>query len=786
MTTPPIEKLRARPGAAASRAADQPPAPAAAERPPYLMAGLVTLGALLLYGLTLAPTTQFWDTSEYIAAAKVLGIPHPPGNPLFVLIAQVWGMLPLAAGYAARINLFAATTGALAAGCWFLVGERWLRPIVPVTWPRRLAALAGSVVSATAFTVWNQSVVNEKVYTLSLLSIALVLWLIVRWDDQPQGQAHDHHLLLIVYLLALTSTNHMMGVLVGPVVAVLLFPPLVAERYTSLAEQRTAWSQFLVFCGVYAVIVASGLESMTPLVAAAVLYVVALAYAVHLRNWGFALVMLGVAVVGVSVYLFLPIRAAHFPPINEGEPTTWKAFWDVITREQYGKPPVTHRQATFIAQLGMWWEYFTWQWGRDWPQAGQKGLAVVFFALGLVGAARHWASDRRSAFAMSVLVATLTVLLIFYLNFKYGYSQYLERPQLPREVRERDYFYLGSFAVWGVWVGMGIATLMETIQQWLEHVVPDPARRWKLATPLPLLIALVPLAGNRLSASRAGETLPRDFAVDLLQSVEPYGFLVTAGDNDTFPLWYAQEVEGVRRDVTVVNLSLANTDWYLRQLQRRPVFPFDSAGAPAMYRGRDWPQPEGPPMKVPDEWLATLDPYYVLQGRQPVRLGSLDLTLDPQMIGRAYLERADIVVLQIIRDQLGTRPIYFSRTAGGYADGFGLTAYLEGHGFARKLQPRPLAESDSVRLLSGFGFVNVPRSTTLVFDTYHLSSAAERRPRGWVDRPSEGIPALYGLTLQMLAVALRDRDQSQSTRALLLADSVFANTMSRFTPPPEP
>ena len=114
---------------------------ALAQRPPYRMAGLVVLGTLLLYVVTLAPTTQFWDTSEYIAAAYVLGIPHPPGNPLFTLIAHVWGMLPLAAGYAMRINLFAATTSAVAAGCWFLIGERWLRPIVPAMWPRRLAEI---------------------------------------------------------------------------------------------------------------------------------------------------------------------------------------------------------------------------------------------------------------------------------------------------------------------------------------------------------------------------------------------------------------------------------------------------------------------------------------------------------------------------------------------------------------------------------------------------------------------------------------------------------------------
>src|SRR5947209_12970321 len=108
-----------------------------AVKPPYLMAACVSLGALILYILTLAPTTQFWDTSEYITAAYTLGIPHPPGNPLFTLIAHVWGLIPWAAGYATRINLFAAVTSAVSAGCWFLVGERWLRSIVPATWPRR-------------------------------------------------------------------------------------------------------------------------------------------------------------------------------------------------------------------------------------------------------------------------------------------------------------------------------------------------------------------------------------------------------------------------------------------------------------------------------------------------------------------------------------------------------------------------------------------------------------------------------------------------------------------------
>src|SRR2546429_2074232 len=222
---------------------------------------------------------------------------------------------------------------------------------------------------------------------------------------------------------------------------------------------------------------------------------------------------------------------------------------------------------------------------------------------------------------MTALMATLTLLLIFYLNFKYGYWQRSDLPQGLQEVRERDYFFIASFALWGVWVGMGLATLMEWVSESLETREPNPARPWLLATPV-LALALLPLVGNHLTAPRKGETLARDFAYDLLQSVEPYGVLVTAGDNDTFPLWYAQEVEGIRQDVTIVNLSLANTDWYVRQLQRRPVAAFDSAHAPAIYRGPQWPMPANQPMTLSDAQPAALEQYYLLEDQRTARLGT--------------------------------------------------------------------------------------------------------------------------------------------------------------------
>jgi hypothetical protein len=694
------------------------------KRPPYLMAGLVALGTLVLYVATLAPTAQFWDTPEYIAAAYVLGIPHPPGNPLFVILAHTWGLLPWLHTYAARINLFAAVTSAFSAGFWFLIAERWLQPVVPARWPRRLAALAGAVVAATVFTVWNQSVVNEKVYTVSLLSIALVLWLVVRWGDESAGSRRDHHLLLIVYLLALTATNHLMGLLVIPALLVYV---LYTDPRIFLSPKFLGWAAVAV-------------------------------------------------VLGVSLWAFLILRAPHFPAINEGEPTNWAALKDVLNRTQYGKPPLTARQAPFGTQLATWWGYFCWQWGKDWAGSVQRAFAVAFGGLGLVGAWRHIKADKRSGWAMVALMFTVVPLLIYYLNFKYRYGTH-PLPNALDEVRERDYFFIVSFAGWGVWVAMGLATLMGWIQSALSSRIADVGRRWALVTPV-LLFALVPLFGNHLAAPRNGEWLARDFAYDMLQSVEPYGILVTAADNDTFPLWYAQQVEHIRDDVSVLNLSLANTDWYDRQLQREPLATFDSTTAPAIWRHRSYPKPAGPLWHLSMAALDSIPPYYLLQEKRTLDIAGLPVTLDPQRLHPPYnyLDRADVLVLRMILDQFGKRPIAFARTAGDYPDRFGLTPYLVGQGMVRVLEPPPVALNDTIQQTTELGLMNVPRSRELLEHVYHAHAAARHRPMGWVDIPSENIVSTYAYLYQTMGLFLVKTDPQVATQMLMLADSMVVNT----------
>jgi hypothetical protein len=697
----------------------------AALRPSYRAAGVTALGVLALYVLTLAPTTAMWDASEYITAAYTLGIPHPPGNPLFVLLGRVASLLPIG-GVAYRVNLLAAVCSALAAGIWFLVAERVLAQWITVSWVRRAGSVLAAVLSATAFTVWNQSVVNEKVYTVSLAFFAVVSWLTVLWCDDPDGRRADRILVLIAYLIGLGYTNHPAGFLVGPAVATAVF----------VRRPKTVLRWRLIVSALFAL------------------------------------------ALGLTPFAFEPIRAAHHPALNEGEPTgcteriavactfsdtTVKRLMDNVNRVQYGKPNLSERQAPFSAQLGMWWLYFKWQWLRD-PHNTQSvlqgALAMLFLGLGIAGGVVHWRRDRASFWFFGPLVFTVTFALVYYMNFKYGASQAPEIAGVEREVRDRDYFYLWSYSAWSVWAALGLVALWRLLA---ERAGRMP--RWAATAPI-LAFGLLPLVGNWRAASRAGEWATREWARDVLNSVEPYGILVTGGDNDTFPLWYAQEVEGVRRDVTVAVTSLLNTDWYARGLLRRPIHRYDQAAGPAIYRGRNWPVPTRPVLSLSRAQLDAIPDYVDVREPQLFEQGGIRAIVDPRRLDFGVPLRGDIIVLQMLKDNLGIRPFYISRTTASYAQALGLGPYALAQGLVTRISPVALAAGRDTLALPGVGFLDVPRTSAL-WRQYGAPAAIIRRG-DWVDRPSVGIPALYTSTALVLAQAEEAQGRNadaQRTRA---------------------
>jgi hypothetical protein len=359
---------------------------------------------------------------------------------------------------------------------------------------------------------------------------------------------------------------------------------------------------------------------------------------------------------------------------------------------------------------------------------------------------------------------TVTLALIYYMNFKYGSSQSPELGEtVLREVRDRDYFYLWSFSAWSVWAALGLVFVWETIAALItservtvgEETISLPTRRsWMLATPV-LALAFVPLFGNWQSASRAGQTDTADFAADLLNSVEPYGILITAGDNDTFPLWYAQEVEGIRKDVIVACLSLLNTDWYTRQLLRRPVYEYDSLRGPAIYRGRVWKKPSGPPVKMTMDEADAVPGAIELTSPQTFQKDGTQIVvnLQPRRFTEfTGLERADLFVLYMIRDAYPERPVFFGSTTGSYVEEMGFTPYTVTVGLARKLLPAP-PHSDSLAVVQGVGPLDVSTTRALWETTFKAPQSIAKR-KLWVDRPSAGIPYLYMRTGVQLSSAL--------------------------------
>lgn len=710
--------------------------------PSYGIAAIAALAVFALYVATLAPTTAMWDTSEYIAAVKVLGLPHPPGNPLFVLLGHAFGLLPIPVSYAARINMFVALLMAIAAGLWFLVTERILSRWLAHRWQRIAGGAVAVIVGATSFTVWNQSVVAEKVYAVNVLGIALVSWIMLRWSAAPDAPRASRLIVLVAFLAGLGYANHPAGFLVIPAagVAVLALRP------------RT------------------------------------------LLRWRLILACLGALLLGLTPFAFEPIRAAQFPPLNEGEPTgcatkleasctfsdlTLERLWDNVQRTQYAKPPVFDRQAPIGAQLGLFWTYFKWQWLRDaYGEHGtaQSALAIAFLLLGLAGAREHWRRDRDSFWYFGTLMFTLTIALVYYLNFRYSWGQAPELGRtVPREPRERDYFFVWTFSAWSVWTALGMVALWEGVARLVSGApggageenpdAPPRGRSWLLASPV-LAFALIPLFTNASQASRHGETFTRDWAVDLLDSVEPYAVLITNGDNDTFPLWYAQAVEGVRRDVIVAVITYVDMDWFVRQIIRRPVYEYDAARGPSIYRDHEWPRPSGPPL---DLTLAEADSLpAVIELREPQRFVHGNLVAS---VGPGYISRGQIVVLRMIMDSFPGRPIYFS--SGSYAQELGLGPYLLTQGMVQKLMPDSVKAAPGI-LATPSGYFDFARTEAL-WDSVYSAPASLIREGDWIDRPSAGIALGYAITGEMVAQALDLRGDSAK------ADSVMrtVNAMAR-------
>ena len=174
--------------------------------------------------------------------------------------------------------------------------------------------------------------------------------------------------------------------------------------------------------------------------------------------------------------------------------------------------------------------------------------------------------------------------ITFFLFFMTGIAIVLYLNQTPYQPRERDYAYAGSFYAFCIWIGFGVAALAKGLQKYGKL---SPVIAGSVATVLCLLVPIQMGAQNWDDHDRSNRYVCRDFGANYLESCEPNAVIFTNGDNDTFPLWYAQEVEGIRTDVRVCNTSYLQTDWYINQMKKQA---YESDPLPISWQPEDYVQ----------------------------------------------------------------------------------------------------------------------------------------------------------------------------------------------------
>ncbi len=490
----------------------------------------------VVYIATVAPTVTLWDAGEFVAAIETLGIPHPPGTPLYVLVARVWsdalGLLPRALA----TNLFSAAATATAVAL--------LAALLARTTRQRMAAVAGAVCAGATATVWSNATETE-VYAASLaLSLAMLAV-----GERAGRDGGGRWSVLLAYLFALAIPLHMSALVAAPG-AILLAS--VGER------GRADRSRALVLTGGAVIAAGAGMVS-----APVMLVGLGLTIAGGVRARAFGAASMAVVALGLSALLVLLVRSAHDPALDAGNPETWPALLDVIARRQYAPSGLWPRQAPLWIQLGNFIQYLDWQFamGLD-PVVGPSWLrtpwTALYAAVGLTGCVGHARDDRRSWLALVTVFASATVGLVAYMNFKAGasYAWAFVPDGAAHEVRERDYFFALGFFVWGAWAGYGAVRLAS-------------ARR---APWLGVVLACLPIVLNWRLANRRRQpeaSLAHVAARAWLTPLPDRAVLITGGDNDSFPLWYLQLVEGVRPDVTVITAPLLGADWYRAEVATR-------------------------------------------------------------------------------------------------------------------------------------------------------------------------------------------------------------------------
>lgn len=411
---------------------------------------------------------------------------------------------------------------------------------------------------------------------------------------------------------------------------------------------------------------------------------------------------------------------------------------------------------------------------------------------GIIGLIYHYQKNRNDFLA----------LLCFFILTGLALCVFNNSP--PNEPRERDYVLEGSFLTFCIWIGLGVLFLA----QWAQSKLKLPSMVSGLgSTALGLSVPLLLVTQNFDDHSRKNSTAARDYASNILESCKPNAILFTYGDNDTYPVWYAQEVEGIRRDVRVINLSLIAVDWYIENQRRKfnesplvkmaipqeklrgslrnQVFYYNpsnpegknpdppiSASSFLKFIMEDHPIESGSG-KVFETYMPSNNVYIEVDRQKAISAGLCSET-DSSFVDRIpvnlagpYITKDDIAVMDIITANLYDRPIYFSVTC-SQEKLLGLQDYMQLEGMALRIVPVK-SQSDPSLYIYGSGRINAEASYDVIMNKFRWGNLD--KVDQFVDHSFA--PSIQAMRMIMMRTALAHLDAGDKERAAKMANKFF-------------
>ncbi|MGQ8338894.1 protein O-mannosyl-transferase family [Sunxiuqinia sp. A32] len=382
-----------------------------------------------------------------------------------------------------------------------------------------------------------------------------------------------------------------------------------------------------------------------------------------------------------------------------------------------------------------------------------KARNVYYFLpllLGLIGAFFHYQRNKKDLWVVFLLFLMTGLAIVVYLN------------QYPHQPRERDYAYAGSFYAFTIWIGIGVLAIVEGLKKWMPHTI---------SAILVSVLSFVLVPGIMASENwddhdRSDRYTARDFGANYLNSCEPNSVIFTNGDNDTFPLWYNQEVEGVGTDIRVCNLSYLQTDWYIDQMKRKsyeseplPIsFTEDKyvlgtndviylledpriKGAVELSKALDFVKDDNPRTKLAQADNASYIPskklFFKVDKEAVIRNKVVPENMYDQIAdtifinfgGKNYISKDELMVLDMIANTNWERPIYYAITVG--RDKYlGLQDYFQLEGFAYRFTP-----VKSAREGIHFGMVDTEKMYTNLMENFMWGNM--NNPKVYIDENNQ-------------------------------------------------